>query len=325
MENKDTVLSEHKEDVRRNRMIHSSLWKWSTLVLIILLVLTWYANGLPHFSGDQGQDAAAERAISFVNENLLAGIATATLNSVEEFGDVYKLKIDIVSELSNGTQNATLYLSKDGNLLFPSAIDLSAYVVQSTEETTMTNTSFEAAADPIIGNPDAPVTIVEYGDFECPICGEVYPTINALLEEYPDQVKLVFQNYPIDSKHPNAQKAAEAGECANIQGEFEAYYNILYQNQDALGVDDLKQYAVDLGLDTQAFDDCLDSGAMAEEVALDKSDGIALGLPGTPTFYITGPNSESPETVVGNQPIGTFEAIIDAQLAEITSTTNETQ
>ena len=323
MDNKDTVISEHKESVRRNRMSHSSLWKWSTLVLVILLLLTWYANGLPTWSGDQGKDAAAEKAVSFINENLLAGFATATVTSVEQDGDVYTIMVDITSIMSNVTQNATLYMTKDGSLLFPTAIDISKYMLPNTENP-ITNTSFQAAADPVLGNPNASVTIVEYGDFECPICGQVYPTITALLEEYPDQVKLIFQNFPIENKHKYAQKAAEAAECANIQGKFEVYYNILFQNQDALEVDDLKQYAVGLGLETQAFDDCLDSGAMAEEVALDKSEGIAIGLQGTPTFYITGPNSVTAETVLGNEPITVFEAIIDAQLTETPLTENET-
>lgn len=317
---KDTVIAEHKEDVRRNRMARSNIWKWSTLVLAIILLISWYANGLPHFTGDQGQDTVAEKAVSFINENLLAGIATATLTSVESEGDIYKVEIDLVGINATQTQNATLYITKDGNLLFPSAIDLSSYTPQTTtfaSSTTSTSSSFKAAADPIIGNVDAQVKIVEYADFECPYCGAVYPTITKILAEYPDQVQLVFQNFPID-KHTHAEKAAEAGECANIQGKFEAYYNTLYQNQDALEVADLKKYAADLGLDTASFNDCLDSGAMAQEVALDKSDGVTLGVSGTPTFFITGP-SGAPETVLGNQPITAFEAVINADLNQTTA------
>src|SRR3989344_5355921 len=307
---KDTYLEEHKETVRRNRMARSGFWKWTTLLLFIILLVGVYVNGFPSVGN---KEKTAEKAIAFLNENLLSGFATASIKTIEEKGDLYILDIELVSNLSEQVQNATIYVTKDGNLLFPSAIDLSDFVSAANEEGSIDIVSFTAAEDPMLGNPDAVLTIVEYADFECPACGEAYWIVQDILEKYPEDVKLVFKNFPLE-KHDSAQKAAEAAECAHLQGSFEAYYDLLFQNQNDLAVDDLKGYAEDLGLDMNSFEACLDSDAMEEEVALDFAEGIEVGVRGTPSFFIGKQKLEGGDAA-------NFERIIEEELAKLSEST----
>lgn len=324
--NKDTVLEEHKENVRRNRMVQSGIWKWSTLVLLVLLIVSLFVNGLPSFGGGKSQEYASGKTIAFINQNLLQGFATATLESVSLVGDLYKLDILLTSNFTGDIQNATLYVTKDANLLFPTAIDLSQFVYIVEEEKEEINEgeiteeiNVGAGNDPVVGNPNATLSIIEYSDFQCPFCGKAYWTVKLLLEEYPEQVNLVYKNFPLPDKHPNAQKAAEAAECANAQGAFEAYHNMLFENQDALEVEDLKAYALNLSLDTAAFNLCLDSGAMAEEVAADKEEGLAAGVSGTPIFFI------GEQKVEGNKKFSDFQLVIEEELAKIAAKEESSQ
>lgn len=307
---KDTLLDEHKEQARRNRMARSGFWKWTTVVLLLIIVIGLYMNGFP--AKGISKDVASEKAVAFVNENLLVGFATADLVSATEEGDVYKVDINIASSFSNQTQNASLYISKDGNLLFPSAIDVSDFQTEEkeTENEEQSSLATESVEDPVLGNPDARLTIVEYSDFECPFCGQAYWTMKLVLADYRDQVNIVYKNY-LHPKHTHAQKAAEAAECANVQGKFEAYHDMLFENQDKLNVEDLKKYAEDLGLDIKAFNECLDSGVMAEEVAADQEEGVSLGVRGTPTFFV------GEQQIVGNQDFAVFKAAIEQELAKL--------
>ena len=164
--------------------------------------------------------------------------------------------------------------------------------------------------DSVKGDINAPVTIVEFSDFECPFCGRYYSeTYKRIDEEYikTGKVRYVFRDYPL-SFHADAQKAAEAAECAGDQGRFWEMHDMIFENQHAMGMMDLKQYAGSLGLDTSAFDTCLYSGKYAEEVLADQRDGAAYGVSGTPTFFING------KAVVGAQPYAVFKEAIDAEL-----------
>jgi protein-disulfide isomerase len=137
------------------------------------------------------------------------------------------------------------------------------------------------------GPADAPVTIVEFSDFECPFCARVGPTLDQVLAKYPTQVRLVFRHFPLDF-HPNAQKAAEASLCADVQGKFWGMHDAMLGDQGGLGVDALKAKAAALGMDAEEFAECLDSGDMAELVQYDKTAGAALGVTGTPGMFING-------------------------------------
>lgn len=140
---------------------------------------------------------------------------------------------------------------------------------------------------PSKGSASAQVTIVEFTDFECPSCARMQPVLEEIVNEYRDKVRLVVKDYPL-AQHARAAKAAEAAEAAREQGKYWEYIAILFQNQSALGVDSLKEYASRLGLDRKRFDESLDSGRYAERVQQDIKDGYRLGLNATPTIFING-------------------------------------
>lgn len=148
---------------------------------------------------------------------------------------------------------------------------------------------YQIATDdqPAKGNSAAPVTIVEFTDFECPTCAKSQPVIERILAEYGERVRLVVRDYPL-ARHAFAFKAAEAAEAARAQGKYWEYTNMLFANQTALTVDKLKEYALRVGLDRNKFDAALDSGQLAEKVQRDLNDGNLLGVSGTPSFYING-------------------------------------
>jgi protein-disulfide isomerase len=166
--------------------------------------------------------------------------------------------------------------------------------------------------DTVKGNADAPVTIVEFSDFECPFCERFYSsTLKQIDDTYikTGKVKLVYRDFPLGF-HANAQKAAEAAECAGEQGKFWEMHDALFDNGVAGGVASFKRFATDLGLDTGKFDVCLDTGAMTAEVKKDMADGQRAGVTGTPAFFING------QLVTGAQPFENFRQIIEAELAK---------
>jgi len=163
--------------------------------------------------------------------------------------------------------------------------------------------------DPTWGPVDAPVTIVEFGDYQCPFCKRFYDeTLPQIQATYEGRVRFVYRDFPLAAIHPRAQKAAEASECADDEGRFWEYHALLWANQQELDVASLKAYAAQVGLDTATFDDCLDSGKNAQEVQKDYSDGISYGVQGTPSFFING------QQLLGAQPFSEFQTMIDGLL-----------
>ena len=114
--------------------------------------------------------------------------------------------------------------------------------------------------DPYKGGVDARVVIVELSDFQCPYCYQAFPVVGELISTYGDQIKFIFRDFPDSGRHPQAQKAAEAGECAQEQGKFWEMHDKMFINQDDLSLTALKRYAEEIGLDTSSFSDCLDNG-----------------------------------------------------------------
>jgi protein-disulfide isomerase len=159
------------------------------------------------------------------------------------------------------------------------------------------------------GAENARVTIIEYSDFECPFCSQAVQTMDDILKKYPNDVKLVFKHFPLEF-HPQAEKAAEAAECAADQGKFWEYHDTLFANQKNLDVSDLKNYAKQLGLNTGEFNACLDSGAMASRVESNRKEGAERGVRGTPTFFVNG------QSVVGVKPFDVFDTLIQQALAK---------
>ena len=141
--------------------------------------------------------------------------------------------------------------------------------------------------DPFMGPPDAPVTLIEFSDFQCPYCRRVQGVLKRLMTAYHGQLKLVFRDFPLRQIHPEAQKAAEAAQCANDQGQFWQYHDRLFAATE-LGVGDLKQYAAELGLDAEQFNTCLDSEKYSQEVQADIDDALAVGVNATPWFFVNG-------------------------------------
>ncbi len=138
------------------------------------------------------------------------------------------------------------------------------------------------------GPAQAPITIVEFSDFQCPFCGRLEPVLERVLARYPKDVRLVYRNYPLPELHPQAEKAAEAGLCAREQGKFWEMHDLMFAEQQSLGDQDLKDKARRLGLDADKFAECLDSGRMRSAVEVDVKDGDALGIQGTPASFING-------------------------------------
>ncbi|HWO41109.1 MAG TPA: thioredoxin domain-containing protein [Candidatus Eisenbacteria bacterium] len=164
------------------------------------------------------------------------------------------------------------------------------------------------AGAPFRGAPDAPVTIVEFSEFQCPFCSRVQATLKQLLERYPDKVKLVYRDFPLDGLHPNARLAAEAARCAQDQGKFWEYHDALFSHFPQAAPEDLKEYAAQIGLDTVKFDSCLSGRIHKATVQRDIDEGMRLGVTGTPAFFVNG------RPLSGAQPVNAFVKLIDDEL-----------
>jgi protein-disulfide isomerase len=171
---------------------------------------------------------------------------------------------------------------------------------------------------PVQGDANAKVTLVEFSDFQCPFCKKYFDETNQqLMDTYvkTGKVKFAYRHYPLSSIHPNAQKAAEAAECANDQGKFWEYHDLLFKNQDTWSpldatavVDSFTSYAGDLGLDTGTFRSCLDSETDKTKVDTDTAEGNRIGVSGTPTFVING------NVIVGAVPFSELQKTIEQEL-----------
>jgi protein-disulfide isomerase len=144
------------------------------------------------------------------------------------------------------------------------------------------------AQDHVLGPPDAAVTLVEYGDFECEFCGRAYPELKRLLKQVGGKVRFIFRHFPIPEEHPHAQHAAEVAEAAAAQGKFWEMHDLLFEHQDALRPMDLVAYAGQLGLDVDRFTDELRRRVYASRVADDIDTADQSGVTGTPTFFVNG-------------------------------------
>jgi diadenylate cyclase len=150
------------------------------------------------------------------------------------------------------------------------------------------------ARDHARGPKDAPVTLVKYGDYECPYCGQAHPDLKKLQERAGEQVRFVFRHFPLDSVHPRARRAAQAAEAAAAQGRFWEMHDLLYENQGELGEEDLMRYAAELGLDLQQFEKDLVNDHHAWRIEEDRLGGNRAGVAGTPTFFVNGVRYKGP-------------------------------
>jgi protein-disulfide isomerase len=163
--------------------------------------------------------------------------------------------------------------------------------------------------DPSIGPADAPVTIIEFSDYQCPYCQVWYQQVyQQLLASYPDKLRFVYRDLPLPM-HPEAEPAAEAANCAGEQGDYWKYHDALFDQQYGLSRAAYEHYASDLGLDTTAFTACLDSHRYKDEIQADASDASRIGITGTPSFVING------RILIGALPFSDFKAVVDEELA----------
>jgi protein-disulfide isomerase len=165
-----------------------------------------------------------------------------------------------------------------------------------------------AADDPILGTANAPVTLVEFSDFQCPFCARVMPTLKKVKETYGDRVRIVWKDFPLTSIHPQAFRAAEAAQCAREQGKFWELHDVLFANQQALQPEELKKHAAGVGVDLAKFNACFDASKYGERVQQQMSAGTQLGVGSTPSIFING------RLVSGAQPYEVFAGIIDEEL-----------
>jgi protein-disulfide isomerase len=163
--------------------------------------------------------------------------------------------------------------------------------------------------DPSIGPEDAPVTIIEFSDYQCPYCAQWYQQVyQELMDSYPGQIKFVYRDNPIPS-HPEAEPAAEAANCAGEQSAYWKFHDALFNGQYGLGRAAYEKYAADLRLNKTAFTECLDSHRFQDEVKADASDAAKAGINSTPSFVING------RLLIGALPIADFKTVIDEELA----------
>ncbi|MEO8502939.1 MAG: thioredoxin domain-containing protein [Acidobacteriota bacterium] len=169
----------------------------------------------------------------------------------------------------------------------------------------------EGGDQPTFGAANASVILVEFSDFQCPFCSRIIPAIDGVKKNYADRVKIVFHQFPLNSIHPFAQKAAEAALCAQEQGKFWELHDLLFKEQDKLDIADLKDKATRAGLNAEQFNSCLDGGKMVARVAAEIELGTKIGVQGTPTVYLNGRQVQG-----GALPYEELAKEIDAELAK---------
>jgi protein-disulfide isomerase len=164
---------------------------------------------------------------------------------------------------------------------------------------------------PVKGPANAPITIVEFSDFQCSYCKRVVNILEQVLERYPDKVKLAFRDFPIVNIHPQAEKAAEAAHCAAEQGKFWEFHDLLFDKQDTIPTTNFAEHAKTLGLEVSTFQTCIDGHKYQEKVERNYAAGVKAGVSGTPAFFING------RLLSGAQPLEAFKAVIDEELERL--------
>lgn len=198
------------------------------------------------------------------------------------------------------------FVTNDWSRIKDVYVDASGYSASGNQ---VSRIDVETGDDPFFGNPEAKVVVVEFGDFGCPFCKQNAPDLVKIRNEYADKIKFIWRDFPLTYLHPEALMAAEAASCANEQGMFWPYHDLLYSKQGQYKEEiDMIAYANDLGLDESRFKDCLSGTRYESEAQIDFQDGIRLGVKGTPTFYVNGVR------LSGVVPYETFKKILDRYL-----------
>jgi len=289
----------------------------------------WIRNDLFARAWDTESDLFALRSESLermVTERIVERAAAARNLGVDEF---VAAEVDAMGEISEEEVAAFYEEQKDKvpgmtlEELKPRIREFlrrergTQYVRKLRDETSVTilleQPRIAMAADgPSRGPDDAAITIIEFSDFQCPFCGRALPVMNELLEKYPDDVRLVYRHLPLDRIHSRARPAAEASACADEQGKFWPFHDLLFANSKALGDDDLRRFAGEVGLDIAAWEQCRAEGRTKQKVQQDFEDAQRAGITSTPTFLVNG------ILMGGAKPVERFSELIDAELASRT-------
>lgn len=293
--------------------VRENPWILATFVLgivALLLIITSFSGGMTGGAiGVADKDVVTQKVMNFLNAQVGEGNVKYVSTNLKN--GLYEVLVNY-----QGTE-VPVYVTADGTNLVQGVLPIDTALDSINSATpSPSNEPIQVSVDddPIKGNKAAPVTIVEFSDFECPFCGKFYTeTYKQIIDTYvtTGKASLVFRDFPLSSIHPDAEKAAEAAECANEQGKFWEMHNKLFENQQALSVDNLKQYAKDLKLNTVKFNDCLDTGKYEAEVAKDTKEAASYGVTGTPAFFING------RLIAGAYPFSEFKKIIDEELAKV--------
>jgi protein-disulfide isomerase len=318
--NKTPINVEKKDDVIEIPIgkfltnARNNPWSVSTIilavVLISVLVFNFPAIGNAAISNSKvSPDSAGASALAFIKSNpTLEG--DVSLVSVSESNGFYEVI------LSYQGRDVPVYVTLNGEFLLTGApVSLTDQVnieaQQNPNPTQQEPIEIDEGDDAVLGSPDAPVTIIEYSDYQCPFCSRFWSdTLPLIKENYIDtgKVKFIYKDFPL-SLHPQAQVSAEATECVRAQGGDEAFWKMhdqIFANQGSISEDNLLKWANEIGYDITS---CLDDGTFADEVQADLAEGTSAGISGTPGFIINGVK------VSGAQPYSNFESVIESQLA----------
>ena len=282
-------------------------WAISTFVLAIVLVIVLINGSMSSTTASQiSSEEAGQKIIDFIN----AQGGSASLVEVNENYGFYEAIVSIQG------QDVPVYITKDGESFTLEPIPFDSDSIQGTNSQTGEIEVNIDSTDPLLGEVTAPITVLEYSDFECPFCERAYSDTIANLkssEEFKNgEINLVFRHFPLNSIHPRAQKAAEASVCAQEQGKFWEYHDMLFENQNALDIASLKSYAGSLGLNQVNFDSCLDNSDSADKVNKDLTSATNSGGQGTPYFIILNNENGKTTAVSGAVPFSQIQSAIVA-------------
>ena len=286
----------------------------TTLKLALLAAIALAVTG-GAFAQQQSASAAGSSLQKTIeaflrNYYALGSDVSITVGAPKELGSSGVSEVPVDLKTPDGSDTVKMWVTKDGRYL------IRGEVSDMTSDPLAENRSKIRTSDsPVLGNPSAPITIVEFADFECPVCRNLHDALRGILPNYP-QVKFIFKNFPIDNLHPWAHTAAIATRCAYQQDPkaFWKLYDLIYDNQDIISASDVYQkmldYAGRVGLNTDTFKACLASPEAAAAVNADMENGKLVDVRSTPTLFING------RRLVGADP-HTVQQFIDYDLAQM--------
>jgi protein-disulfide isomerase len=284
----------------------ASLRRLAALAAAVILAAGCGGGGGPAAS----DETVSQRVVDYFQKTVTTPGLTFKVTKVEDSEIPGWRKGSLEVSLGQQTQNVGFYISRDGKYLFRGdAADLTIDPLQQVMN------KMDLKNQPERGPKDAKVTIVEYSDFQCPFCARVYTTLEQqVLKDYGDKVRFIYKNFPLSSIHPWAEDGAVASECGFQQGndQFWAMYNGLFSKQGEITKDNLRDKVTEIaqgaGMDVAKFQECFDGKKTLDAVKADQSEGTALGVNSTPTFFVNG------RRLSGAQTPENFKQLIDESL-----------